>query len=136
MSLLPAVRTEPQVFHLLRQDAVDIRSAAAGDVGTLYQGGGIEAVWVAKQDEIIDPDWFSQRSTDLILVVQGELRVEFAQPDRPPLVLGTGDLLVLPPNTRCRAYRWPRERAEATIFFAVYPLAREGSARDGHPVAL
>jgi len=31
-------------------------------------------------------------------------------------------LLVLPPDTHCRAYRWPREAEEATIFFTVYPV--------------
>lgn len=46
-----------------------------------------------------------------------------ARADRPPVVLGVGDLLVLPPNAPCRAYRWQHERAEATIFFAAYPLA-------------
>jgi hypothetical protein len=104
-------------------------------VGTLFRGEGIEAVWVAKQDEVIDPDWFTQRAVDLILVLQGELRVEFAQAECPPVVLGAGDLLVLPPNTRCRAYRWPRDRQEATMFFAVYPLAAVESSAEGHHAA-
>jgi hypothetical protein len=34
-----------------------------------------------------------------------------------------GDLLVLPANTRCRAYRWPRDSRTAAVFLAVYPHA-------------
>jgi uncharacterized cupin superfamily protein len=127
--------TDPHIFHLLQRDALAISAAPTGEVGTLFRGAGIEAVWVAKQGEIIDPNWFSQRTVDLILVVQGELRVEFAQADRAPVVLGAGDLLVLPADTRCRAYRWPREREEATIFFAVYPLEPDASTSPKHHTA-
>ena len=49
----------------------------------------------------------------------------FEQEGLAPLVLALGDLLVLPPNTRCRAYRWPRDRQAATVFFAVYPVVQE-----------
>jgi hypothetical protein len=63
---------------------------------------------------------------DLLVIVQGQLRVEFERQESGPLVLQTGDLLVLPPNTRCRAHRWPRERQEATIFLAVYPTTQSG----------
>jgi hypothetical protein len=31
------------------------------------------------------------------------------------------DVLVLPARERCRAYRWPRDAREATIFVAAYP---------------
>ncbi|HSB39858.1 MAG TPA: hypothetical protein VLD13_12280 [Gaiellaceae bacterium] len=29
--------------------------------------------------------------------------------------------LILDAGTRCRAYRWPREAPEATVFLAAYP---------------
>lgn len=32
-----------------------------------------------------------------------------------------GDMLILPAQTACRAYRWPREAEQATIFLAIYP---------------
>ena len=122
----------PQVFHMLRGDAVAVRSASTGTVGTLFSGAGIEAVWVAKQEEVIDADWFSQPMVDLIAVMQGQVRVEFAQEGLVPVVLGPGDLLVLPPHTRCRAYRWPRDQREASIFLAVYPTERNSSSAGTH----
>ena len=36
-------------------------------------------------------------------------------------VLSVGDVLVLPPGLRCRAYRWPRDASQATVFVAAYP---------------
>jgi hypothetical protein len=112
---------EPSVFHILEGEAEEVSSSPYGSVGRLFSGEGIEAVWVAKKDEEIDPGWFSQARVDLVAMLQGSLRLEFERPDLEPLVLGTGDLLLLPGGTRCRAYRWPRDAAIATVFLAVYP---------------
>ncbi len=114
---------KPRVFRLLCEDALKIQHTPFGKVGRVFKGKGLEAVWVSKQEEAIDPEWFSQPMVDLIVVLQGQLRVEFEPRTGVggPLVLDPGDLLVLPPNTRCRAYRWPRDRKEATVFLAVYP---------------
>ena len=115
-------RAEPRVFHLLQGEALDVWHSPTGDVGRVFHGAGIEAVWVSKQDEAVDREWFSQGSVDLIVVIRGQLAVEFAEEGRDRVVLDPGDLLVLPPDTRCRGYRWPRERREATVFLAVYPV--------------
>lgn len=123
------VRQEPQVFHLLQGEALDIHHSPTGDVGQVFRGDGLEAVWVAKQQEVIDTAWFSQATVDLLLIVQGQLRVEFEQAQQASVVLDPGDLLVLPPHTRCRAYRWPRDRQEATIFLAVYPGKNDSATR-------
>lgn len=40
---------------------------------------------------------------DLLVVLQGQLRIEFAHPDFPPYLLQPGDVLVLPARTACRA---------------------------------
>lgn len=119
---------EPQVFHLLQGEALDIHSSPTGRVGRVFCGEGLEAVWVAKQQEVIDTAWFHQSSVDLLIILQGQLRVEFEQELRTPIVLDSGDLLVLPPHTRCRAYRWPRDRQEAAIFLAVYPVRNNEAA--------
>ena len=111
-----------RVFHILRSEALETRQTPYGSVGQLFRGEGIEAVWVCKQDEAIDPGWFSQSTVDLILVLQGQLRVEFEEQPAAPQILDPGDLLIVPSNTRCCAYRWPRERKEATVFVAVYPV--------------
>jgi len=111
----------PRVFRLLAGDALDTKHTPFGEVGTVFRGNGLEAVWVSKQNEEIDPGWFSQPVVDLIVVVRGQLRVEFADASLPPQALSPGDLLVLPANTRCRAYRWPRNASDPAVFFAVYP---------------
>ncbi len=111
----------PRTFRILREDAMDIRHSPFGSVGTLLRRDGIEAVWVKKEREEIDQDWFSQSVIDLIVVVQGTLRVEFERADVPPCTLEVGDLLILPPETQCRAYRWPRDAGQAAVFLAVYP---------------
>jgi hypothetical protein len=112
---------DPQVFRILCGDAVETRHTPYGSVGTVFSGEGIEAVWVSKQDEVVESGWFSQSKVDLLLVIQGELYVEFERSDLAARVLASGDLLILPANTRCRAYRWPRDRKEATVFLAAYP---------------
>lgn len=116
---------EPHIFHLLQGEALDIHHSPTGQVGRVFCGEGLEAVWVAKQQEVIDVAWFSQPTVDLLIILQGQLRVEFEQAQQASVVLGPGDLLVLSPHTRCRAYRWPRDRQEATIFLAVYPVRDE-----------
>jgi hypothetical protein len=112
----------PQIFHLLQGDALEVHQSAFGSVGRIFSGQGIEAVWVKKQAEEIDTAWFSQPVVDLILVVQGKLRVEYERSEFQPCVLKQGDMLVMPSNTHCRAFHWPRETKEATVFLAVYPV--------------
>jgi hypothetical protein len=112
---------QPTVFNVLRGQALEVSHSPYGSVGELFAGEGVEVVWVAKQGEDVDPGWFSQARVDLILVVQGQLRLEFERTELSDQVLGLGDFIVLPANTRCRAYRWPRDQREASIFVAVYP---------------
>jgi uncharacterized protein YjlB len=111
----------PQVFNVLRGEASQVRSTPFGDVGTVFSGRGLEMVWVSKLAEPVDEDWFFSAEVDLILVVQGQLKFEFEAPGQPGRVLGVGDVLVLPAGVRCRAYRWPRDASEATVFVAAYP---------------
>lgn len=81
-----------------------------------------------KRGEDVDPNWFSMTSVDILAVVRGRLRVEFADRRSRPRILGVGDVLVLPPRTKCRAYRWPRGARGPTIFIAVYPRRSHRSA--------
>lgn len=134
--MLPGIRIgeamlNPRVLNVLRGQALDIKQTPFGRVGRLFTGEDLEAVWVSKQSEEIDPDWFSQEQIDLILVVQGQLRFEFEREDLEPRALVTGDFMILPAGTRCRAYRWPRERPEPSIFVAVYPAARGSGEESG-----
>ncbi len=112
---------QPRIFNLLADDALEITHSDYGSVGRMFTGESMEAVWVKKEAEEIDPGWFEQPMVDLILVVQGQLKLEYERPGLGSPVLKPGEMLVVPANTRLRAYRWPREAKEATIFLAVYP---------------
>ena len=112
---------KPRIFQIFSEDALEIHQSPFGSVGKLFSGEGIEAVWVKKQNEEIDPNWFFQPMVDLILVLKGRLKVEFERQDLFFCVLEPGNLLVLPPDTCCRAYHWPPESEEAAVFLAVYP---------------
>jgi hypothetical protein len=118
----------PHVFSILRGEASQVRSTPFGDVGTVFSGPGLEMVWVSKLAEPVDEGWFCAAEVDLILVVQGQLKFEFESPEQPDRVLGVGDVLVLPGGARCRAYRWPRDAREATVFVAAYPVSGNGPA--------
>jgi hypothetical protein len=111
----------PRRFRVLQGEALAIHPSPYGRVGDVYRDSRIEVVWVEKQDEEIEPGWFSQPKVDLLIVLQGELKVEFERADVQALVMKTGDVLILPAGERCRAYRWPRDRTEAAVFLAVYP---------------
>ncbi len=120
---MESTNNDPKYYRIPSGEALEITQSPYGSVGRLFTGEGLEAVWVKKEAEEIDPGWFVQPMVDIILVVKGQLKVEFERPDLNPRVLGVGEMLVLPANTRCRAYRWPREAKEGTIFVAVYPAS-------------
>jgi hypothetical protein len=112
------------VIDILAGEAAATKDTPFGRVGTVYSGEGIELAWISKSQEPVDPEWFETDTVDLLLVVQGLLRIEFEGEARDDLTLRPGELLVLPAHTRCRAYRWPRDAAEATVFVAAYPTRR------------
>ncbi len=116
---------QPTIFNILNNDALEITHSPYGSIGRLFTGEGLEAVWVKKEAEDIDPGWFEQPMVDLIVVIHGKLKVEYELPGLDPRILGPGEMLILPANTRCRAYRWPREVNEATVFLAMYPQDRK-----------
>jgi mannose-6-phosphate isomerase-like protein (cupin superfamily) len=112
----------PRLFNVLHGEALSIRETPFGRVGTLLDDTGFEVVWVEKAGEAIDPVWFSSEHSDVLLVVKGQLKVEFKERAQDECLLGPGDCLTLPPRTNCRAYRWPRDAAEATVFVAAYSV--------------
>ena len=120
-------RNRPLVLRTLKREGTRVREGPTGEVGTIYRGQGLEVVWVRKEGEMIDPHWFMSRRVDVLMVVQGRLRVEFSKRHSPTAILGVGDVLVLPPGTKCRAYRWPRSSRRATVFLAACPTGRNSS---------
>jgi uncharacterized protein YjlB len=122
----PDSEDAPRVYRILRGDAVAVEDSPFGAVGAVFSGSGIEVVWVSKGDEEIDPGWFVSEYTDVLVVLQGQLKVEFESPAYEDRVLDPGDALVLPAGCRCRAYRWPRTAEQATVFLAAYPARAAG----------
>jgi uncharacterized protein len=110
-----------QVFNVLSGEASCVRATPFGEVGTVFSGQSMELVWVSKHGEPIDENWFRMKEVDLIMVMQGQLKLEFDAPGEQDRVLGIGEVLVLPADAGCRAYRWPRDAETATIFMAAYP---------------
>lgn len=117
----------PRFFDVLRGDGLAVRATPYGQVGTVYSDPEVELVWVSKQAEEIDPGWVRQDAVDLIVVIQGQLKVEFEDDPAAGRVMEPGEVLVLPPGAGCRAYRWPRDAGQATVFLAVYPVRKAGA---------
>lgn len=110
-----------RLIDLTAQGHTGTRSTPYGSVCEVVSAHGLEAALVVKDGEAIDPDWFSQQTVDLIVLLRGRLRVEFEGDAPPPLTMRPGQLLAIEPGVRCRAYRWPRSSPRPTVFLAVYP---------------
>jgi mannose-6-phosphate isomerase-like protein (cupin superfamily) len=124
---MPREDRAPRFLDVIHGDAETVRDTPYGQVGTIYSDRAIEMVWVSKQGEAIDPGWVCQDFVDLLVVLQGRLKVEF-QSESSGRIMKPGEVMVLPPRTRCRAYRWPRNATKATIFLAVYPREEKPQA--------
>lgn len=94
-----------------------------GSVENVHAGADLEAWWILKEDEAIEPGPAMMDRDDLIYVAEGSLRLELE--GREPLVLRAGELFVIPAGTLFRGYRWPREGGERCRFLAV---TRAGAA--------
>ena len=71
--------------------------------------------------------WRTKTTWDMLdLAAAGNAGRAILELDR---LLSAGEVLVLPAGQRCRAYRRPRDRREATAFVAAYPT---GQSPDGH----
>jgi nitroimidazol reductase NimA-like FMN-containing flavoprotein (pyridoxamine 5'-phosphate oxidase superfamily) len=117
---------EVRVVNVLSGEAASVRTTPFGDVGMVFSSPDLEVVWVSKLGEPVDEHWFSSHDPDVILVVQGQLKFEFEDPGEADRLLGVGDVLTLPAQTRCRAYSWPRHAGQAAVFVAAYPASRAG----------
>jgi hypothetical protein len=123
----------PLSLRALEGEAVGgVRATPHGSVGTILDCDSTEVVWVCKQDEDIDPGWFSQPDTDVLCVAAGQLRAEFKAEPSTTLTLPPGDVLDLPPNTACRAYRWPRDSKQAAVFLAVTARSEPAGGATDH----
>jgi mannose-6-phosphate isomerase-like protein (cupin superfamily) len=96
-----------------------LRHTPYGSVEEVHAGDDLEAWWIFKDDEEIEPAPAVMDRDDLLYVAEGSLRIELE--GREPFVLHAGELFVIPAGTRFRGYRWPREGNEPCRFLAVAP---------------
>lgn len=96
-----------------------VRQTPYGSVEEVYVGGDLEAWWIVKEDEEIEPGPAVMDREDLLYVAEGSLRLELE--GREPVVLRAGELIVIPAATPFRGYRWPRDGDEPCRFLAVAP---------------
>jgi mannose-6-phosphate isomerase-like protein (cupin superfamily) len=102
---------------VLAGQARAVEQSPFGSVGVLHRGSDLQAWWIRKDREDIDPEWTSFDREDFLYVVQGSLRLELADAD--PITLEAGQSFVIPARTPFRGYRWPRESREPCVFLAV-----------------
>lgn len=92
-----------------------------GAVGVLHAGADLQAWWIWKDEEEIEPTLSMMDSEDLLYVVRGSLRLEHEGHE--PVLLHAGEVFVIPAGRRFRGYRWPRDGGPC-LFLAV---ARAGA---------
>ena len=95
-----------------------IERSPYGTVGVIHSGPDLEAWWIWKFDEEVEPTFAVMDKEDLLYVVRGSLRLELQ--GRETQELGPGQTFVIPAGTPFRGYRWPRE-GEPCLFLAVAP---------------
>jgi len=100
------------------REALDSRETPYGSVGVVHDGADLQAWWIWKDDEAIDPDWNALEREDLLYVIEGMLRLELE--GEPPRDLTCGECFVIPAGRRFRGSRWPRD-GEPCLFLAVTP---------------
>jgi mannose-6-phosphate isomerase-like protein (cupin superfamily) len=104
--------------NVIEREALTTKSSPFGAVGVLHTGRDLDAWWIWKDDEEIDPSLSVTDREDLLFVVRGSLRLELE--GREPQVIGAGETFVIPAHTPFRGYRWPRDGAPC-LFLAVAP---------------
>ena len=95
------------------------RQTLYGSVEKLHAGADLDAWWIVKEDEGIEPGPAVMNRDDLLYVTEGSLRLELE--GREPFVLHAGELFVIPAGTPFRGYRWPRDVGGRCRFLAVAP---------------
>ncbi len=105
-------------LDVIARQALSQKDSPFGTVGVLHAGSDLEAWWIWKDGEEVDPTLAVADRDDLLYVIRGSLRLELE--GREPVVLRAGELFVIPAGMPFRGYRWPRD-GEPCLFLAVAP---------------
>lgn len=100
------------------QEASSVAASPYGSVGVVHSGTDLEAWWILKDDEKVEPVRAVMDREDLLYVIKGSLRLELGEGET--RVLRSGEAFVIPAGTPFRGYRWPRDGAPC-LFLAVAP---------------
>lgn len=106
------------VIDLMARDALATEESPYGAVGVVHSGDDLEAWWIWKDDEDVEPALAVMDRDDLLYVIQGSLRLELQGGES--RVISAGQMYVIPADTPFRGYRWPRD-GEPCLFLAVAP---------------
>lgn len=105
-------------LDVIARQALSLKDSPYGLVGVLHTSSDLEAWWIWKDREEVEPTLSITDRDDLLYIVRGSLRLELE--GREPTVLRAGELCVIPARTRFRGYRSPRH-GEPCLFLAVAP---------------
>jgi mannose-6-phosphate isomerase-like protein (cupin superfamily) len=105
-------------LDVIARQALSQEDSPYGAVGVLHSGSHLEAWWIWKDGEEVEPTLSVMDRDDLLYVVHGSLCLELE--GREPAVLRAGELFVIPAGTPFRGHRWPRD-GEPCLFLAVAP---------------
>lgn len=105
-------------LDIIAREALSVEDTPYGAVGTLHAGDDFQAWWVWKDEEEVEPTFSVLDRDDVLYVIRGSLRLELKGQE--PVILGAGEMTVIPAGTPFRGYRWPRD-GEPCQFLAVAP---------------
>lgn len=105
-------------IDVVGRQALATKASRFGTVGTVHSGRDLDAWWIWKDAEEMEPTMAVMDHDDLLYVVRGALRLELAEDEGH--VISAGEVFVIPAGTAFRGYRWPRD-GEPCLFLAVAP---------------
>jgi mannose-6-phosphate isomerase-like protein (cupin superfamily) len=100
------------------QEASSVKLSPYGSVGVVHSGADLEAWWIWKAGEEVEPTQAVVDREDLLYIIKGSLRLNLDGGESH--VLHAGEAFVIPAGTPFRGYRWPRDGAPC-LFLAVAP---------------
>lgn len=106
------------VVELRGQEAAAVEISPYGSVGVVHSGSDLEAWWIWKDDEEVEPTLAVVDREDLLYIIKGSLRLELDGGESH--VLQSGEAFVIPAGVPFRGYRWPRD-GDPCLFLAVAP---------------
>lgn len=106
------------VVDVAAREAISVEDSPYGSVGVVHSGADLEAWWIWKDSEEIEPAPAVMDREDLLYVIRGSMRLEIDGQER--CVIGPGEVVVIPAGNAFRGCRWPRD-GEPCLFLAVAP---------------